>query len=99
MKKVNFCYYVGVNTGAGVVQIVKVRDRDMASPENPYGIRYATMFADPYYSLMYMSTSKKRCMQYIKENYSDFEIYDCSSYWYQIPIIRGSSIKFKDRGA
>lgn len=74
-------YYVGVNTGAGVAQIVKEDTRNFASPENPNGVRYATLFNNQYYSLMYQDGSKKRCMQYIKKNYPDLKIWDCSEYY------------------
>ena len=73
-------YYVGVNMGAGTVNIVKEDTKNLASPENPSGIRYARMFYNQYYSMMYMDTSKKRCMQYIKKNYPDFDVYDDTEY-------------------
>lgn len=73
-------YYVGVNTAAGAVNIVKEVTKNLASPENPNGMRYARMFVNNHYSLMYQDTSKKRCMQYIKKNYPGFQIYDDTEY-------------------
>lgn len=65
MKK----YIVGENRAAGQIKLVAYESKDIATNQNPGGLRYAQLLGPYFMGHMIESSRKEDCYKYIKANY------------------------------